>query len=92
MAAPSLDDLARSFERYLRAGNRSPRTIETDLDPDRTAVRHGHERGSVTLGGRRVPVQRPVAAYELFAPPRSSAGWPWSGCSAGSQPAAIRLG
>src|SRR6266542_1335766 len=46
--------------------------------PDRTAVRHGHEQGSVTLGGRRVRVQRPrvraadgsgefpVAAYELF--------------------------
>src|SRR4051794_41725816 len=28
-------------------------------DPDRTAVRHGRERGSVTLGGRRVPVTRP---------------------------------
>src|SRR3954453_12759271 len=28
-------------------------------DPGRTAVRHGHERGSVTLGGRRVPVTRP---------------------------------
>jgi putative transposase len=47
-------------------------------DPDRAAVRHGHEQGSVTLGGRRVGVQRPrvraadgsgelpVAAYELF--------------------------
>jgi putative transposase len=47
-------------------------------DPGRTAVRHGHERGSVTLGGRRVPVRRPrvraadgsgelpVPAYELF--------------------------
>lgn len=47
-------------------------------DPDRAAVRHGHERGSVTLGGRRVPVTRPrvraadgsgelaVPAYELF--------------------------
>jgi putative transposase len=47
-------------------------------DPDRAAVRHGHERDSVTLGGRRVGVQRPrvraadgsgelpVAAYELF--------------------------
>jgi integrase len=32
MAAPSVDDLARSFERYLRAGNESPRTIETYLD------------------------------------------------------------
>jgi putative transposase len=48
-------------------------------DPVRTAVRHGHERGSVTLGGRRVPVTRPrvraadgsgelpVPTYELFA-------------------------
>jgi len=47
-------------------------------DSDRAAVRHGHERGSVTLGGRRVPVDRPrvravhgsgelpVPAYELF--------------------------
>ena len=44
----------------------------------RTAVRHGRERGSVTLGGRRVPVTRPrvraadgagelpIASYELF--------------------------
>jgi putative transposase len=47
-------------------------------DPDRMAVRHGHERGSVSLGGRRVPVTRPrmraadgsgelaVPSYELF--------------------------
>ena len=47
-------------------------------NPDRAAVRHGHEQGSVTLGGRRVPVSRPrvraadgsgelpVASYELF--------------------------
>ena len=28
---------------------------------DRTAVRHGHEDGEVTLGGRRVPVKRPRA-------------------------------
>ena len=47
-------------------------------DPDRCATRHGTERGSVTLGGRRVPVTRPrvratdgsgelaVPAYELF--------------------------
>ena len=47
-------------------------------DPDRTAVRHGDENGSVTLGGRRVAVRRPrvrsadhktelaVPAYELF--------------------------
>jgi len=30
-------------------------------DPDRTAVRHGHEDGEVTLGGRRVAVRRPRA-------------------------------
>jgi len=30
-------------------------------DPDRTAVRHGTEKGSVTLGGRRVGVSRPRA-------------------------------
>lgn len=47
-------------------------------DPNRTAVRHGSERGSVTLGGRQVPIARPrmratngsgelaVASYELF--------------------------
>ncbi len=28
-------------------------------NPDRSAVRHGHEDGGVTLGGRRVPVERP---------------------------------
>ena len=30
-------------------------------DPDRAAVRHGHEAGEVTLGGRRVAVERPRA-------------------------------
>ncbi len=28
-------------------------------NPDRVAKRHGHERGSMTLGGRRVRVSRP---------------------------------
>ena len=48
-------------------------------NPDRTAKRHGHERGSMTLGGRRVEVSRPrirtadderelpVETYEHFA-------------------------
>jgi putative transposase len=48
-------------------------------DPDRTAKRHGHEDGSMTLGGRRVQVNRPrvrtaddehelaLATYEYFA-------------------------
>lgn len=30
-------------------------------DPDRAAVRHGHDAGEVTLGGRRVGVERPRA-------------------------------
>ena len=30
-------------------------------DPDRGAVRHGHQAGEVTLGGRRVGVERPRA-------------------------------
>ena len=48
-------------------------------NPDRTAVRHGHENGEVTLGGRRVAVKHPrartadgeselpLATYEHFA-------------------------
>jgi len=48
-------------------------------DPARTAVRHGHEAGEVTLGGRRVQVERPrvrsadgrtevrLESYEYFA-------------------------
>jgi putative transposase len=48
-------------------------------DPDRIAVRHGHEAGEVTLGGRRVAVERPrvrsadgraevrLQTYEYFA-------------------------
>jgi len=48
-------------------------------NPDRLGYRHGREAGSVTLGGRRVPIERPrvrtadrsrelaVPAYELFA-------------------------
>ena len=47
-------------------------------DLERTAVRHGHEDGSVALGGRKVPVRRPrvrsadgsgevaIPAYEHF--------------------------
>jgi putative transposase len=48
-------------------------------DPDRAAKRHGHERGSMTLGGRCVEVSRPrmrtadderelpIETYEYFA-------------------------
>jgi hypothetical protein len=40
MTAPRVDDLARSFERYLRAGDKSPRTIETDLEAVRGFAAH----------------------------------------------------
>jgi integrase len=40
MVAPSVDDLARSFERYLRAGGKSPRTIETYLEAVRGFAAH----------------------------------------------------
>ena len=54
---------------------------------ERSAVRHGHESGEVTLGGRRVAVERPrvrsadgseevrLATYEHFARATRSRGW-----------------
>jgi putative transposase len=47
-------------------------------NPDRSAVRHGHDAGSVVLGGRRLPIRRPrvrtadgtgeisIPAYDVF--------------------------
>jgi hypothetical protein len=63
-------------------------------NPDRAAVRHGTERGSVTSGGRRVPVTRPRArtvdghevplhTYACFASARGGCGG--SGWSAAQQ-------
>ena len=40
-------------------------------DVDRVAVRHGHEAGEVTLGGRRVSVQPAVAALMVVETPAS---------------------
>src|SRR3954463_16548694 len=43
-------------------------------NPQRAAVRHGHEHGSVTLGGRRVPVTRPrIRCTSSSVPTRPSA-------------------
>src|SRR4051795_11375631 len=67
-------------------------------DPDRTATRHGSEAGSVTLGGRRVPVRRPrvraangggevgVASYEQFSSTEILGGVGWGGPSRSSPP------
>ncbi len=71
-------------------------------DPERTAVRHGTGPGSVTLGGRRVPVQRPrrwtapgscrCPPTSCSARPRCSAGWRWRRCSPGCRPDVTRSG
>jgi len=74
--------------------------------PGRRAVRHGSEAGSVTLGGRRVPVRRPrvratdgsgelpVPADELFSGTdllgQMAVRWRWSGCSRSCRAAATR--
>ena len=72
---------------------------------DRAGYRHGSEAGSVTLGGRRVPVTRPrvraadgsgelhlPSAMTCSPPPRSSGRWRWSGCSRACRPAAMSAG
>ena len=69
-------------------------------NPDRSAVRHGHENGEVTLGGRRVQVRRPRAriadgesevplkTYEHFAGRDQLEGVVrWSGCLPACPPA-----
>ena len=52
-------------------------------DPDRVAVRHGHESGEVTLGGRRVPVSGRGSG-----PPTASARSRWTPTS--TSPTATR--
>ena len=71
-------------------------------DAERSAYRHGHTAGEVTLGGRRVPVERPRArgwtgrASSACAPtstsrPRTrSRAWCWSACSPACRRAASR--
>src|SRR3954452_16645339 len=66
------------MQQLMQADVTSACGLKGKHDPDRTATRHGTEAGSVTLGGRRVPVRRPrvratdgsgelpVPAYELF--------------------------
>ena len=60
-------------------------------NPERVAVRHGAEKGSVTLGGRRVSVTRPRArttdghevplnSYAHFAVEDMLTQVVWSGC------------
>ena len=69
-------------------------------DPGRAALRHGQGRGSVTLGGRRVAVDRPRArtvdghevpltSYTQFASDDllSQVVMEWSGCWPGCPPA-----
>jgi len=71
-------------------------------DPERVAVRHGHEAGSVTLGGRRVPVERPrirgvdggerpLETYQYFADRDPFSRHCSSRCWLVSRPAATRV-
>ena len=58
-------------------------------DPERVAVRYGHEAGTVTLGGRRVALERPrirsadgrskllLATYRYWRPARPEGGRLW---------------
>ena len=73
-------------------------------DPGRSAVRHGRGDGSVTLGGRRVPVTRPrmratdgsgevaVPVYELFSSTEVLGRMALERMLAGCRPAATRSG
>ena len=71
----------------------------------RMAVRHGRERGSVTLGGRRVPITRPrvraadgsgevaIASYEVFSSTELLGKMArWRGCWPACRLAATRSG
>jgi hypothetical protein len=57
MAAPRVVDLARWFEWYLRAGETSPRTVETTAGPGGTVTCRTH---------------RPPTGLRFTARPRSS--------------------
>ena len=73
-------------------------------NPDRAGYRHGTGQGSVTLGGRRLPVTRPrvraadgsgsctCPAMTCSPRPRSWAGWPWRRCWPGCRRAATQPG
>lgn len=72
--------------------------------PDRVAVRHGREAGSVTLGGRRVPVSRPrvraadgsaeisVPTYDTFAGTDLLGAMAWERMLAGLSTRRYRVG
>ena len=100
---PSRSALASGHE---RDGGRRGRAgwAEGQARRDRTGVRHGGEHGSVTLGGRRMPVTGPGCApptarlswrsprMSCSAGRRSSAGWRWSGCWRACRAAVTRTG
>jgi putative transposase len=74
-------------------------------NPQRVAMRHGTQPGTVTLGGRRVPIRRPrvrttgegaheleLESYREFASTDLLARASWPGCWPGCPPAATRPG
>ena len=56
MSEPRLPDLARSFERHLRAENKSDRTVETYLEAVRLGPGH-----LLATGHRPPPTRMPTA-------------------------------
>jgi putative transposase len=73
-------------------------------NPDRSAVRHGTQPGKVTLGGRRVRVDRPrvrstdgarelpLPTWQAFAATELLDQLAWSGCWPSCRPAATSMG
>jgi site-specific recombinase XerD len=57
MSEPTLDNIARSFERHLQAGNKSPKTVTTYLEAVRQLAGHLGESGRTLADARRGDVE-----------------------------------
>src|SRR3954451_2883361 len=57
MSEPTLDNIARSFERHLRAGNKSPKTVATYMEAVRQLPGHLGESGRTLADARRGDVE-----------------------------------
>src|SRR4051794_25166076 len=57
MSEPTLDNIARSFERHLRAGNKSPKTVTTYMEAVRQLPGHLGESGRSLADARRSDIE-----------------------------------
>ena len=67
MSEPRLPDLARSFERHLRAENKSDRTVETYLEAVRLLEAFLAGRGVRLAEADRAAAELPVARFAALA-------------------------